>query len=124
MTTIILGVFGEYFDKMTIKTESIDFWSFSDIEVTEEQRNKSENLCFIGPRMFAADVINFLLDNIRLPLEPFYSVTCKELQFLLDNNLESKTTFWLNYKRVSTERVLEVYRSVKDQTLSFSDIQF
>jgi hypothetical protein len=124
MTTIILGVFVNYFNKMQKQTNSISY-PFSGITVTEEQENNATVMgwVFLESTMDAADHINFLLDKVLLPLNDC-SITCQELRTLFTRGFETKTTFWLKGKEVATERVIEIYNSIKENKLSFDDIKF
>ncbi len=70
-----------------------------------------------------ATKIHFCLDKLMLPLNQT-SVTCAELEMLMEKQLIGKVQFWLNKRKVSTEKVLALIETVKAEQLTFDHINF
>ena len=65
-----------------------------------------------------ADVINFILDGISLPLDVIKSCSCHELSIILNcQEFVDKTIFWLNSKKISTNDLLEKIKQSREQKI-------
>lgn len=117
---IILGVFHSvWYDKLPEEYGWIKYWNFE--TYYRVWGPITQMIDGIYPQI---DRINFLLDEIRLPLDTHYSVTCKELNHIIKGNYIKKTRFWLNGKIVPKKKVVKLIKQVKDNTLSFGNIDF
>lgn len=71
-----------------------------------------------------ADVINFVLDDLYLPLD-MTLVTPKELHLVLSNEVFlNKTVFWLRKEIVEKEKVVKLVQKVEGELLEFGNIDF
>jgi len=121
---IILGVFyTEFWSKLKDSTNSYEFRDFQKLPGWEKDYSEDDfvGYCII-PAAKIANTINFLLDNLFLPLTD-RSVTCRELNALLKwPDLLEKVQFWLKGEKVSTDNVLKIIQSVKDNELRFDNL--
>ncbi len=118
---IMLGVFGDYFERMETEFGWISYDRFNEFifPLTGNVIDRVSQACE------AADEINFLLDRVMLPLNSKESYTCGELEIILDrDSFLEKTQFWLRGEEVDRDKVLEIMQNVKDDTLMFDHINF
>ena len=121
----ILGVFhSDYWDVVKKATKSFDYFDLDRGKLPVRPRWIGNiGLDMIKPLTPIVEQFNFLLDNLYLPLNPKESVTCKELDYILNNpDSLAKTQFWLKGEKVAKDKVLQVISTVKQDKLVFENL--
>jgi hypothetical protein len=125
---LLLGTSPFNYNK-SLSNENVDVFPFDKLNKLGKYNPTYESSCWVrnlvGSAMYSCNLINFILDDVKLPLNNVRSVTCKELNILLeDQELIDKTVFWLEGKVIETKKVLDIIQKVKEDELKFEDINF
>ncbi len=121
--SIVLGCFyGEYFTYVKNKTDSRE-WGFGVFELPQVNTPEQGILRTVHVAAHHCTTINFVLDRIKLPLNTKLSYTCLELDFILRYpEYLKKTVFWIKGEVIDTKIVLKTIKKVKDNELSFDNL--
>ncbi len=121
--SIILGVFyTEYFYKVGLSTKSRSYPFNARFLPNFDSPEERTMLAVVHKAAHYCTRINFLLDNIKLPLSD-NSRTCEELMLLHRYpELLNKTEFWLKGKIVEKSVILAIIQKVKDDEIYFENI--
>lgn len=109
---IILGVFGESFNKTLEKTNALGYAQFSEIVEREHEDfyHNSSIMEMVEYVVNDSEEVIFALDHIRLPLS-IECFSCRELRLILRNQeYFNKTKFLLNLEEVDKQKVKETYK--------------
>jgi len=100
---MLLGVFGEHWFKVYNTKRNISSYPFGRLfKLTEISSCDIEEYITLGIRR--CEVCYFILDDIRFPLAPDVSVSCKELKHILDHpQLLKKVIFVRNGEELTSE---------------------
>ena len=123
---ILLGVFGTQMFQFQKDNNLMMYGDICRYLETNNLNNSYDGVIGnVAKGCYHATTINFRLDEIKLPLNPIYSLTCEELEMVLNNETYlEKTIFWLNNEVVETSKVLKLIDMCKKSELTFNQINF
>lgn len=91
-------------------------WEFYPFKIKHD--NKLFVIDVVHAAIIKADVINFILDGISLPLDVIKSCSCHELSIILNSQqFVDKTTFWIDSKKISTNYLLEKIKESRERKI-------
>lgn len=123
---IILGIFsGTSFYRVKEKTQSLEYPFGIGADDFDFDSEETGVMVEVADACKFATEINFVLDRIHLPLDSNLSVTCRELEHILQRSkLIKKTTFWLKGEIKSKNKVLRLIKMGQSGKFTFNNIDF
>lgn len=108
---IILGINNTVQFDRAIKLYDCSSYPFPDILNHSFFMEAESILSLVSLALSRCDKCYFVLDDIKIPLNPQVSFTCEELRFVLNNPfLMDKITFLLDNEVIDEQFVIDKYR--------------